>query len=416
VTKLQDQPLPRGITALHEAVLLGRALINLTPDALERNVLTDEAWMAAGIPRQGVSVHVEYVHAGRRVDESYVIADRGGGGRHAHQHDPRRGSVHELRVELGLTPCQDRFNRLHAHLRDQLRDAQSAQRAGGRRPNPRAVAWWEFVDAAKETCGTAIRADRARPVLTNISGNLVSEMDTTTEGAPDRVALIAGRLPELADDARRRGQLDVWAASALLIAANVPHRIAAPFSAADHIEQLTRYVLFSLLEMRISPWQAIYGVAQKAVREGFGNVLEEVADELLAQAEQHRDQALDGPIDRDYFSEQLFLGMPKAWTAMHLYRILKDLAPEGEKSHRPKRRTAAEELAVRMQDGIAYQWLDVDDARIAAEWREIHRMQQAGDNAGVRNALREGEARLFWPRAARSLLLGPSPWSNTPEG
>jgi len=415
MNRLEDEPLPTGAKALHEAVLLGRALLNFVPDALERTVLVDQAWRAAEIPQRGVSVRVSYVQHGTVVDESYVHVDRAGGGRHTHSPDPSTGTPYELRVDLGPTPCQDRFRRLHGYLRDQLREAAAAEPSGGPGPHPVALAWWRFVDAAQEACRSFVRPDVEQPVLTVWADRLVSEMRNAGPGAAERVASIARRLPALADGLRREGRLDVWASSALLVAAHVPRLVAEHFSGRDHATQLARYLFFALLEMRVSPWQVIYGVSQKVARENLTHSLDQAADDLLDQAEQHREWAVDGPLDRDYFSTQLFLGTPKAWAAMQLYRILKDLAPAGESGQRPRRRTVAEELAVRMQDGVAHQWLDVDDARTIEAWRQVHKLRRAGDEQGVRTVLREGELRLFRPRSARNLLLGPSPWSHIRE-
>lgn len=226
---------------------------------------------------------------------------------------------------------------------------------------------------------------------------------------------VARDLPRLTDELRQQGKLDGRSTSALLVVAHAPQRVASRFTGSDYLEQLTRYQVFALRALKSSPNRATYSVTVKAVREGFAEVMDQVADDLLSQAEQHRDQALDGPLDRDYFSNQLFLGTAKASAAMHLYQLLKEAAPKGESGHRPKRRAVAEELAVRMQDGVDRQWLDVGDVQMARDWEEAHRLKEIGDERGLRRFLTEGELRLFRPRAARELLLGPSPWDN-PRG
>ncbi len=406
---LGDIPIPRGSKALHEAVLLGRALINLFPDALERIILADEAWTAQGIPRTRVSVHVVYVEQEKRVGEDYILLDAHGGGKHDHKHDPSLGSVYELNVDLRRHPAAERFTRLHNHLQEQLEQALAIQRAGGRSPEPVTISWWEFVDAAYRTC-TRLRPDEARPALVQLSDRLISEIGSVPSYAAEAINGITSRLPQLADDLRRRGNLDVWENSALLVAGYVPKRVAQLSTGEDKVQQLARYMTFSLLEMKVSPWQAVNGVARKALREGEMQALEQAADDMLSDAEQHRDRALDGSLDRNLFSEQLFLGTPKAWTAMQIYELLREMSPGSETVIRQKRHTTAEELAVRMQDGVAYQWVDFDDARIAEEWEKVQEARRARDNFAVQEILLQGELRLFRPRAARKLLLGPSRW------
>lgn len=171
--RLRNQALPTGIKALHEAVLLGRALINLVPDSLERNVLVSEAWDAARIPLKGVSVHVTFTRHFRTVDEHYVIADDAGGGRHTHRHDPTKGSTYELSITLGDTPCQDRFARLHRYLSKQRWTAQVVGRPGG---SPTVLAWWQFVDSAYHTAAGTSLADRASSTLVRLADELVPQI------------------------------------------------------------------------------------------------------------------------------------------------------------------------------------------------------------------------------------------------
>ena len=385
---LADVPLPQGVQALHEAVLLGRALLNFFPEALERTVLADQAWSDSAVPRERASVHVRYVRSGQTVDESYVHLDAYGGGKHDRQHDLSVGPAYELVVDLGRHPARDRFLRLHADLRSQLGEARSS----GRELDPQSLQWWEFVDAAAESVATEARPDQQHEALAELP-----------LPRPDVLEAVAHGMEGLTDELRRQGLLTIWPATALLVAAYVPLRVA-----AGDPEQLARHLTYALLEARVSPWQAIYGVVQKGVREGLSTEVGQAADALLADAERHRDLALDGTLDRDVFSRTLFLGAPRAWAAMQLYRLLRDASPDPEPIPRQKRRVVAEELAVRMQDGVVHQWLDVGNARTAGERRKVQETLARGDEPAVRDLLLQGERRLLRPRAARDLLLDPS--------
>ncbi len=70
--KLADEPLTQGPKALHEGVLLGRALLGHDASAVESRVLVNEAWEAARLPHRDVTVR-----ASMRQVEDVIMARTG---------------------------------------------------------------------------------------------------------------------------------------------------------------------------------------------------------------------------------------------------------------------------------------------------------------------------------------------------
>src|SRR5258708_5533623 len=120
---IADEPLSQGPKAMHEGVLLGRALLGYEASLTEQRVLLSEAWEGAGIPHRDVTVHVVFRLAGKVTGEMYMSISASGGGRHHGSNRPPIGNFRELVVEEGPTPALDRFLRLHEHLAEQLREA-----------------------------------------------------------------------------------------------------------------------------------------------------------------------------------------------------------------------------------------------------------------------------------------------------
>lgn len=198
-----------------------------------------------------------------------------------------------------------------------------------------------------------------------------------------------------------------------MLAARLPTAVAATAPAGRQTVELARHLGFAILELGVSAWQAIYGPPHKALREGYRAAVLAVARDLLAAAERHRDRALDGPADREHFSEQLLLALPYALAAMQLDRF--HLAAAGADPTVRHHASTAEETFVRLQESLVHQWLDCDDAQLRSDRDRIRDAQRRGDALAVQLLLREGELALFRPRAVRGLLLGDVPWPSRTE-
>jgi hypothetical protein len=282
---------------------------------------------------------------------------------------------------------------------------------GGRAPDPVALRRWAFVDAVARGL-TLGPADAMHPTLAAISHEAWARLSAAT--APPALAEIARGLEERALAGRTRGELSTWPAAALLLAARLPPAVAAGVPAGRQTVESARHLGFAILELGVSAWQAIHGPPHKALREGHGAAVLAVARDLQAAAERHRDRALDGPADREHFSEQLLLALPYALGAMQLDRFLLAASPDVDHAVRAHS-TAAEEMFVRLQDGLVHQWLDCDDARLREDRDKIIDARQRGDALAVHLLLREAELGLLRPRAARDWLLGAGPFSPRTE-
>src|SRR6185436_9794948 len=129
--------------------------------------------------------------------------------------------------------------------------------------------------------------------------------------------------------------------AALLLAARLPAAVAVAAPSERQTVELARHLSFAVLELGVSAWQAIYGPPHKALREGYRNAVIAAARDMLAAAERHRDLALDGPADPEYFSEQLLLALPYAFAALQLDRFILAADPGADEAVRAHS-TAAE--------------------------------------------------------------------------
>jgi hypothetical protein len=217
LSRLADEPLPSGFTALNEALLLGRALLGTSSAQLEETVLVDEAWSAAGIPRRDVTVRVITRQRGRQVGEQFIGIDAAGRGRHYAADERPAGPLRTLVVETTTTPAQDRFLRLHRYLQDQLAEAREIAAAGGPAPHPVALRRGAFVENAAHAI-RHVHADAPRPVLQELADRYGPDGASPLDLGPHT----AEALYRATDQARRDGHLDGWASAAALIAAVWP--------------------------------------------------------------------------------------------------------------------------------------------------------------------------------------------------
>ncbi|GGM36277.1 hypothetical protein GCM10012275_04400 [Longimycelium tulufanense] len=403
---LAEVPLPRGQAALAEAVLLGRALLGAEPQFLEQNILVREAWEAAGLPDRDVTVRMITKGLGPGAKKHYICLDEHGAGRHHDDSYRPPGRVRTLRVRLGRTPARDRFLSLNRHLAEQLLEAEAIEATGGPPPHPVALRRGRFVANAAHAIDHCV-LDEPHPELRELSDQFRRTALLSPEGVP---LSAAEGLEGEANGRRDEGRLGSTAAAALLVVARLPSAIAAA-GQAQRVE-FTRFFSFGMLELGVSPGQAIYGLCGKALREGHAEVVFRAAEDLLREAERRRDTALDGPPDRDAFGELLFAAAPYALAALLLASAAAD---EGSSAELAVQATA-EELFVRLQDGLVHQWADLGDVRLREERRQIREAQQRGDTLTVNLIVREGELGLHRPRAVRDLLLGKMPWPNAEEG
>jgi nitroreductase len=388
--RIQDEPLPTGSKALKEAALLGRALVGLGTDDVEQDLGLRMAWESAGLPHRDITVNVVFRRNGQPYEQVRFTIDANGAG----LHHGRDGGVPgtEIVVDMDERPVTERFMKLRDYLAAQRREADQIASRTGQPVPPYAASLGDLVERIAMTVHRR-RPDEPDPVLVEIVDGL--QADGQLE--PGRLSPdVAEGLRDQIDRLRAAGSLDTWSAAAALVAACLPPILAA--MQPNGIEQLThftRYFGFSVLELRVSPWQALYGPAHKAIREGFATAVAGVARQLLDEAERLRDEGLGGPSDRDTFSSCLFKAQPYALAAAKLYSFLND----------PPLETTAEETLARIRDGIIHQWLDFDDADLYRDRDAIRAARRHGDHTAVQLILREGEMALKRPRSVRTFLL-----------
>jgi hypothetical protein len=397
--RIEDVPLSTGPDALDEAVLLGRVLVAFGVDELERVLALDAAWEAAGLPEQGVTVHLVFRRGGVTVQEDRFSLDASGAGlRHADS-APIPDEETTLYVDVDDTPALRRFERLCAYLADQRVEADEIERRTGQ---PIPVYAKVLGQQVEMLSGVVDRraANESDPVLTGIVDRLLESAGGWPLGLDPDAALAVRRNT---DRVRSDGGLGTWSAAALLVVAGLPGAIADRLDGGGPAE-FVRYFLFGLLEARVSPFQAVVGLAGKAVREGQLTALVDAGRDLLDEAGRLRDEAMDGPPSRDFFSWCLFRAQPYALAATHLLRIAAE-APADDQPATARLAAAADEVLTRLHDGILHQWSDFGDMRLNQEREVIRAARARGDETTVQLILRDGEFALRRPRSAREYLL-----------
>ena len=213
---------------------------------------------------------------------------------------------------------------------------------------------------------------------------------------------------ERVDQARSEWRIDALSAAAMLLAGNIPRYCAqSQGDPAGRAPCFSSYLIYGAMQLRDGDWSAIRAVVDKAVNEGYVESLDQLGTALLDEAHGHRDLALNGPPDRMEFARELATAAPFALAAQLLSRWTREsLGPVADPLQvRLHRETSAEELWVRLNDGLMSQWFDWLMGRTSQERAEIAAAKAAGDELLVAQLLAEGEDGYRRPRSARAFLL-----------
>ncbi|MEU7633521.1 hypothetical protein AB0C34_26690 [Nocardia sp. NPDC049220] len=153
--------------------------------------------------------------------------------------------------------------------------------------------------------------------------------------------------------------------------------------------------------------QPIEPVIARAVREGFSEVVADLAAGLLDCGEQLQRAARDlETFDRGRFAKLLYDGYPYLHAARTLAGcLIESIEPRGVDSPEARIFRVADELAVRFVDGMFHQWFDFDDYWLDVDRELIAQALSAGDDRAMRRILVGDETALHRPRSARGYLL-----------
>jgi hypothetical protein len=155
-----------------------------------------------------------------------------------------------------------------------------------------------------------------------------------------------------------------------------------------------------------------------AVRDGYAKVLDYAAATYYAWAIAMRDAALAGPPDPLRFGAQLYNAPPYAYAAYLICQGARAALGKSAQGRWARMQTDAEELFIRIGDGIYAQYRDWCLSQLDRERQKITAAQARGDRREVWKLIRNGEFGLRWPRSYRPYLLGeaPAPAVEYPEG
>jgi hypothetical protein len=411
---LSEMPLPAGMDAVAESGLLAQALMAARPWYAEARFAAQQADItqastarastAQASTAQGSAgtLHLVLNRDGEVIQDCYIARQADGTGRYYQDvTDDAKASATDLVVEIG-----DLLTARLARLAEVIGEV-----AGEEYLAP--------ITAALRSAQATLSAGGTDPELAAIGQQL---LQACLLAADADAQLAAGReMVEAAATAHLGWQLDGWSMAAVLIAANVPIACAAGQDGQPGDAQtFTRYLGTAASALHSGDWQQVSVVVAKALREEHGRRLAALAADLYSEAVRRADTAVDGPPSPMIFGGQLFEALPYALAAWWISRWAADAgtpapnpAPGKEGDTWLKRRTDAEELYVRMTDGIFAQWSSYVTGALAAERREIMAVAQAKGKLAANELIRKGEASYHRPRSLRPYLLGER---DTPDG
>ena len=412
-TVTRGSPEPSGPDAIVEVNLLVRAIAGgVGGSAMDENMAWNAALSAASIA-VGTAVHALYVRDGQVVRDSWSHASVDGCGRSGASVDTaaRRDAV-ELRVDLSERIATDRLRVLIDALESVV-------------PAHDATIFGNALAVAERG------ADAPDPTLTEAGGHLDAIL-RLPDGL-DQFPLDSPRyaLMQRMSSLREQVAINAPSAAALLLAACIPTDCAIACSSST--PTLAEFLLTAATALRTGDYREVDGVVLLAAMRGHLNVLDNLSDQLLAAAEQLRDEALDAPPDPLAFSKLLFRIPPYATAAMLICRWVTEFGvdrlggldgdalrqvveqirsdparhgPTTAQSVWTNRATQAEEILVRAADGLARQYFYWTSNQLRETRDKVQAAIASGDHLGAEMLFVDGVLLNHWPKSYRGFFMG----------
>lgn len=390
---------PNDADCFDEAMLLACALIGADPIYVEANVQLLEQYSttaaadlaAVSQDREGgverLSAHLRHLDRAGRVREGWAQVRSDLSGRLHDAPPPDAAGWRTLDVDLTRTPARDRLAALAPRAR-RVSDVRLAPLQG-------------FIGNA-----VAITAPGARPPLRGGLLTLIRELRLGDLARPgmDPLEVVTAqehRLVGAVWEQRELGLVDGATAADALTAIMLAGAIAHTADPVTGIGLWARQLAYA--DANITAAQPITPLVERAIRDGYAGIVEQLAEGFLDCGEQMRDTAVHQPTyDRGGFAKALYDTYPY----MHAARtVAATLAPITADEAHTRIHQVADEWAVRVVDGMFHQWLDLDNAGFDQERRLIAAAVANGDQRRVRRILLDGETALRRPKSARAQLL-----------
>ena len=392
-------PLPSGESAADEAGLLAQALVGCQPVTLETQLAVQREMLNRKIQLGFGILHVSVLWNGRDVGERWIeLAETHG---HSHSHgDVPEGAADTpvITVDIGDGLAKGRLARLISAI-EEITDERDLI------PLRNALA----------VCHRA-ELDEPDPALLSLATELTDKylVPTLVEGTQEWLNAIM-KMPGQPDfvmdkmaRCRSKWSIDAHGAAAMLVIGSLPSycaeaeaEVGTPTtSVAVFIRYLKRIIGAILMG---DPYQVFYTVGS-AVRDGYRDAMESLASNFHDKAIAHSEAALSGPPERMQFGRELAIAAPYALAA---YLVARQLDPDQSMNQRA---TAANELYVRISDGLIFQWSDWIGGGVAADRNEYLAAIARGDKIAAWKVLKDGEQRFRWPRSVKDLF------TSNPEG
>jgi hypothetical protein len=399
---IRELPLPEGYWARCELSMLAWALVGSWPQDLDRRVaLFDAPGKQEDLSRDGLT-HFTRKSGPRTVGEFWVIIRSDGSARH-YADFPAAEDVagfdrYEVVLDQDSRIASDRYRSILAALAGQLPAAGLAIMR-----NPLVVA---------ERADQGIRCQVLQDAARMLQEHYLEPIGREGMEAVQRLDSAGGELERTMRLNRDRLAIDANEASALLMAGGLAWAVSV--SAEGWIPfRYGEYLARAADQLSTGRWEAMRYTVSGAFQAGYQEALGSLADLYYETAKRYRDLALDAPAEPWEFTQCLFRAMPYATAAANLSQWTAQLA--GGAAGWMSRQSQAEELMVRMADGLSRQWRSWaigDQGDIPRERRLVEEAQLRGDGAEVRRLLLGGEYALLRPRSYRPFLLGERPLSD----
>ena len=394
--RIRELPLPEEGWALCELNLLGWALVGLWAGGLDRHVAQfDAPGKQEDLTRNGLT-HCIRKSGGRIVGEYWVTIRSDGSARHYDEcpaaEDVTGFDRYEVVIDQDEPVASARYRSILAALAERMpADEHDIMR------NPLIV-----TERADRTIRCEVLQDAARMLKERYLDPIGREGMAAVQRLDD-----AG--PDLERYMRRHRHLlaiDAHEASVLLMAGGLASAVS---TRADEWMPVLygEYLARAADQLATGQWEPMRHVVSEALRAGYHDALDSLAVLYYETAKQYRDVALDAPAEPWEFGRRLFNAVPYAAAAAILSDWVVQLA--GSTPRWVSRQSQAEELVVRIADGLSHQWLSWaigDQGGIPRERRLVEEARLRGDDAEVRRLLLTGEYALLRPRSYRAFLTG----------
>ena len=392
---IADYPIPAGNDAIAESGLLAQALMAARPAYAEARFAARQS-AAAGL--SAGFAHITLSRHDQVVGDFFIELQPDGSARyHQAVSDEARATATAVVADVGDL------------LTGRLRRLADVVAAIGDESYSRPVR--NAVDSAEATLSAAgldpmLAAVGDQLMQACLAGVSAGSADLALARARDIVAEAAGQ--------HLSWRMDGWSQAAVLLAVNVPIACAAAAdSGPEQAARFAQYLGVAAATARSGDWQQVGELVTKALAEGHAAALAVLHADLYAEGLRQRDEALAGPSSPMLFGQKLYQALPLILAAWWISRWADDSgtapAPGPGSDTWKKRRTDAEELYVRLTDGVFAQWWRYITGTLATERQEIMSVLRDQGKLAANELLRRGEDSYHRPKSLRPYLLGERP-------